>query len=47
MLGTGLMVQSLSSEDGTQCGVDAEQTHTVGVDGALERIGELIVLVTV
>lgn len=47
MLGTGLMVQSLRSEDGTQCGVDVEQTHTVGVDGALQRIGELIVLIAI
>lgn len=47
MLGTGLVVQPLSSVDGAQGGVDAEQTHTAGVYGALQRVGQPVVLITV
>lgn len=47
MLGTGLVVQPLSSVDGAQGGVDAEQTHATGVYGALQRVGQLVMLITV
>lgn len=47
MLGTGFMVQPLSSVDGAQCGVDAEQMHAAGVYGALQRVGQPVMLITV
>lgn len=41
------MVQTLESVDGAQSGVDAEEAHAAGVDGALQRVGELVVPVAV
>lgn len=41
------MVQILESVDGAQSGVDAEEAHAAGVYGALQRVGELVVSVTV
>lgn len=47
VLGTGLMVQPLSCVDGSQSGMDAEQTHTALIYGALHGVGEPVMLVTV
>lgn len=47
VLGTGLMVQPLSSVDGTQGGVNAEKSHAIGVNGALQRVGQPVMLITV
>lgn len=41
------MVQTLESVDRAQSGVDAEEAHAAGVYGALQRVGELVVPVTV
>lgn len=47
VLGTGLMVQPLSSVNGALGGVDAEQTHAIRVYGALQRVGQPVMLITV
>lgn len=47
MLGAGLVIQPLYRVDGAQARVDAEQTQAVGVDGALQGVGQLVVLVPV
>ncbi len=47
VLRTGLVVQPLSSVDGALDGVDAKQTHTTGVYGALQRVGQPVMLITI
>lgn len=47
VLGTRFMVQPLSSMDGAQGRVDAEQTHAAGVYRALYRVGQPVMLITV
>lgn len=47
VLGTGLVVQPLSSVDDAQGGVDAEQKHATGVYGAMQKIGQLMMFITV
>lgn len=45
--GTGLVVQTLEGVDGAQSGVDAEEAHAAGIDGALQGVGQLVVLIAV
>ena len=47
VLGAGLVVQPLGGVDSTEAGVDAEQTHATGVYGALQRVGQLVMLIPV
>ena len=47
VLGTGLMVQPLSSVDCAKCRVDTEQMHADEVYGALQRIGQLVMTITI
>lgn len=47
VLSARLMVQPLDGVDGAHIGVDAEQTHAVGVYGALQRVSQTVMLVTV
>lgn len=47
VLRAGLMVQCLTGVDGSQLGVDAEQTHAAGVNGTLQGEGELVALVSI
>lgn len=41
------MVQSLGGVDDAQGRVDPEQAHAVRVDGAVQSIGELVMLVSI
>lgn len=47
VLGAGLVIQPLSSVHRARVGVDAEQTQAGGVDGAVEGVGQAVVLITV